>query len=73
MRHPDEILKDIKGFTDGSNDDYDRLHGYIWEIIEDVIDSARLAVDSLECLESDEVEDVVTTIEDYVSNHYGVD
>lgn len=73
MRHPDEILTDIKAFADSGNDDYDRLHGYIWEIIEDVIDSARLAVDGLECLETDEVDEVVTTIEDYVSNHYGID
>jgi hypothetical protein len=72
MRHPDEILRDIKASVADNPGDYKLIHGYIWEIIEDVIDSAKLALTSLEYgLMTEELDEVIITVEDYVSNHYG--
>lgn len=91
MRRPDEIL----AILDSAQEHLDECRGkhvydlrsLLWEVIEDVIDSARLAaynavmnydgvpphhVDSTvmgDCV----AEEVVGTVTDYVTNHYGDD
>ena len=62
-RTPDEIKSDLMDevMPGASKESVQHL---VWEVIEDVIDSFKLAGTD---------PDIITTVEDYVSNHYGID
>lgn len=65
-RHPDEILADLAVALDNNEETITVVRDILREIIEDVIDSVRLAVDAGDG-------EIVQTVTDYVVNHYGDD
>lgn len=60
MRSPDVIMEDFDAGAKGTRDV--DMRGILWEIIEDILDSIRLADG-----------DVLATVTDYVANNYGDD
>lgn len=72
-RTPDEILTDIDTVAATSVDGPD-LRNLMWEVIEDVRSSLRLAIDNTqEPLTDGQKQEIWLTIEDYVVNNYGDD
>lgn len=69
-RHPDEILTDFAKAVKGTADI--NPHDILWEIINDVTDSAILAVRGADVSDK-QLEEIDQTIEDYVANTYGDD
>lgn len=70
-RTPDQIITDIDNVLAGK-DSVDNAWLYIWEIIEDILDSIKLA-EAVQDNDRDFVragEDVHDTVKDYVVNHY---
>lgn len=73
-RHPDEIMADFETGTKGLADiDIDSV---LWEIIYDILDSVKLACTTYDNTrhphpQSTTMEHIHTTVEDYITNHYG--
>ena len=71
-RTPDEILQDVGYLIDD-----EIVFNLIWEVIDDCLDSMRLAVNTLVASNADDdfttqqVEGLVITVEEYMSSHYG--
>ena len=66
MRHPDEIMKDLEVALEGSSFS---PHELIWEIIEDILHSVKLA--DAPSPDHNVGSPVYDTVVDYVTNHYG--
>ncbi len=74
LRSPNEFLPELLAGIKGEAD-IDVID-VVWEVIEDVMDSFRLALSQDERVTSETVDDVLGTVEDYIPNHYdliGVD
>jgi hypothetical protein len=69
VRTPDEIIAIIDDILTGKDDHDTDVWSCIWEIIDDILDSVKLAEQS----KTDRLTspDVYTTVRDYVINHYG--
>lgn len=68
VRHPDEILTDFAKAVKGTADI--NPHDVLWEIINDVAESAVLAAKGAN-VTSRQLEEIDQSIEDYLANTYG--
>lgn len=68
-RHPSEILAVIDQAQERLGSDFD-LRALVWEVINDLIDSAQLAASNA-C--HDAADEVANAVHDYAANHYGDD
>lgn len=66
--HPDEIMTD---FFDGAQGKRDvDMFGTLWLIINDLLDSVKLALENSSLPEAEQ-EDVYATVAEYAGRHYG--
>lgn len=75
MRTPTEILAVVDEAQGRLGDDFD-LRGLIWEVIADLMDSMRLALNAaadLGSLDRPLVERLVAVVDDYTVNAWGDD
>ena len=70
-RTPDEIMSDFDAAVSGQVDIDPRE--ILWEILADVQDSYRLAMENVPQIDGDTIEEVAGTVTDYLVNHYGDD
>jgi hypothetical protein len=68
VRTPDEIMADFDRAAKGQADI--AIHDALWEVIEDIQDSYRLAMEGAG-LTAAQIEEVSGTVSGYVVNHYG--
>lgn len=69
-RTPDEIMSDFDAAVSGQADIDPRE--ILWEILADVQDSYRLAMEST-AVPLIDIEEITGTVTDYLVNHYGDD
>lgn len=70
-RTPDEITETIDDLLMGRDDHDTDVWSCIWEIIEDILDSMKLAESKNIMHTTVNYESIHTTVQQYVINHYG--
>lgn len=71
MRTPDEIMTDFYAGCSGQSDI--DMHAVLWEILEDVLNSVKLASTAYMKDGYTDGGSIHDTVRDYVVNHYGDD
>lgn len=76
-RTPDQILRDLDQLDTSFCDDPNvTVRGLIWEVIEDIRSSYRLAIDDILGATLSQIgiqEGIEVIVDDYLANHYGDD